>query len=29
MKTPNKPSLILRDKDLTRIKEILKSYVPK
>ena len=29
MKTPEKPSLFLRDKDLIRIKEILKSYVPK
>jgi uncharacterized protein len=28
MKTPEKPSLFLRDKDLIRIKEILKSYVP-
>ena len=29
MKTPEKSSLFLRDKDLIRIKEILKSYVPK
>ena len=29
MKTPEKSSLFLRDKDLIRIKEIFKSYVPK
>ncbi len=28
MKTPEEPSLFLRDKDLICIKEILKSYVP-
>jgi uncharacterized protein len=28
MKTPESSSLFIRDKDLIRIKEILKSYVP-
>ena len=28
MKTPEIPSLFIRDKDLIRIKNILKSYVP-